>query len=109
MGGRVMLSGPCQRSGRAPTTSMRADAGVVISASHNPFGTTASRSSRRRLQAARPGEMEIESLIAAPTRPQAPTRAPVGPPTARRRPGRYVAFVKQTFPQDLSLEGLRIV
>ena len=24
-------------------------------------------------------------------------------------PGRYVAFVKQTFPQDLTLEGLRLV
>src|SRR5207245_3771652 len=39
MGGRVMLSGPIPTPAVAYlTTSMRADAGVVISASHNPFG-----------------------------------------------------------------------
>src|SRR6185436_8933411 len=39
MDGRVMLSGPIPTPAVAYlTTSMRADAGVVISASHNPFG-----------------------------------------------------------------------
>ena len=39
MGGRVMLSGPIPTPAVANLTqSMRADAGVVISASHNPFG-----------------------------------------------------------------------
>src|SRR3982751_1848812 len=38
MGGRVMLSGPIPTPAVAYlTTSMRADAGIVISASHNPF------------------------------------------------------------------------
>src|SRR5215510_3250980 len=39
MGGRVMLSGPIPTPAVANLThSMRADAGVVISASHNPYG-----------------------------------------------------------------------
>src|SRR3954469_533351 len=39
MGGRVMLSGPIPTPAVAQLTqSMRADAGVVISASHNPYG-----------------------------------------------------------------------
>ena len=48
MGADVMLTGPLPTPGIAfITSSMRADAGVVISASHNPFRTTASRSSPR--------------------------------------------------------------
>src|SRR5690606_29246176 len=39
MGGRVMLCGPIPTPAVANLTqSMRADVGVVISASHNPFG-----------------------------------------------------------------------
>ena len=52
MGGKCLLCGPVPTPAVAHLTlSMRADAGVVISASHNPYQTTASRSSARRLQA----------------------------------------------------------
>ena len=113
MGGRVMLSGPLPTPAVAHlTTSMRADAGVVISASHNPFednGIKIFASDGFKLPDA--AEAEIERLIESN---ELDSKRPRGRLVGRAErlddaPGRYVAFVKQTFPQDLSLEGLRIV
>ena len=100
-----MLSGPLPTPAVAHlTTSMRADAGVVISASHNPFednGIKIFASDGFKLPD--DAELEIERLIEGnELDKQAPARTPVG--RAERlddAPGRYVAFVKQTFPQDL--------
>ncbi|MDB4985942.1 MAG: Phosphoglucosamine mutase [Myxococcaceae bacterium] len=113
MGGRVMLSGPLPTPAVAHlTTSMRADAGVVISASHNPFednGIKIFASDGFKLPDE--AELEIEQLIETDALDKArPHGKHVG--IAERlddAPGRYVAFVKQTFPQDLTLEGMRIV
>jgi phosphoglucosamine mutase len=108
-----MLSGPLPTPAVAHlTTSMRADAGVVISASHNPFednGIKIFASDGFKLPDA--AELEIEQLIAADTLDH---NRPRGKQVGRAErlddaPGRYVAYVKQTFPQDLTLEGLRIV
>jgi phosphoglucosamine mutase len=113
LGGRVMLSGPLPTPAIAHlTTSMRADAGVVISASHNPFednGIKIFASDGFKLPDA--AELELEQLIASD---KIDTARPRGKNVGRAErlddaPGRYVAFVKQTFPQDLTLEGLRIV
>ena len=113
LGGRVMLSGPLPTPAIAHiTTSMRADVGVVISASHNPFednGIKIFASDGFKLPDE--AEQEIEDLIEGDKLDKKRARGRnVG--RAERlddAPGRYVAFVKQTFPQDLTLEGLRIV
>ncbi len=113
LGGEVLLSGPLPTPAIAHlTTSMRADAGVVISASHNPYqdnGIKIFGPDGFKL----PDEMEaeIEKLIfGSELDRQRPTGTRVG--RAERQddaPGRYVAFVKASFPSDLTLEGVKIV
>ncbi len=112
-GGRVMLSGPLPTPAIAHlTTSMRADAGVVISASHNPYednGIKIFGADGFKLPDA--AEEELEALIEGDA---LDSRRPTGKNVGRAErlddaPGRYVAFVKQSFPADLTLEGLRIV
>lgn len=113
LGGRVMLSGPLPTPAIAHlTTSMRADAGVVISASHNPFednGIKIFASDGFKLPDE--AELELEALIESD---ELDKHRPRGKHVGRAErlddaPGRYVAYVKQTFPQDLTLEGMRIV
>ena len=113
MGVDVLLVGPLPTPGIAfITTSMRADAGVVISASHNLFqdnGIKIFSSDGFKL----PDEVEahIEDLIfsdkMAALRPVA---AEVGKATriddAR---GRYIVFLKNTFPKEYTLDGFHIV
>lgn len=113
MGVDVLLVGPLPTPGIAfITTSMRADAGVVISASHNPFqdnGIKIFSSDGFKL----PDEVEahIEDLIfsdkMAALRPVADE---VGKATriddAR---GRYIVFLKNTFPKEYTLDGFHIV
>ncbi|NDY42838.1 phosphoglucosamine mutase [Dissulfurirhabdus thermomarina] len=113
MGVDVFLVGPMPTPAIAfLTTNMRADAGVVISASHNPFqdnGIKIFAGNGFKL----PDEVEarIEALMESdePLRAQ-PTGADVGKAfridDAR---GRYIVFLKHTFPKDLTLEGLRLV
>ncbi len=113
MGADVLLVGPLPTPGIAfITADMRADAGVVISASHNPFydnGIKIFAGNGFKL----PDEMEqkIEELIFSGTLDGVhPTGTEVG--KAFRiddAAGRYVAFLKRTFPEQLTLEGLKIV
>ncbi len=113
LGGEVLLSGPLPTPAIAHlTTSMRADAGVVISASHNPYqdnGIKIFGSDGFKL----PDEVEkeIETLIfGSDLDEKRPTGTRVG--RAERlddAPGRYVAFVKASFPNELTLEGVQIV
>ncbi len=94
------------------TFSMRADAGIVVSASHNPFednGIKVFSGDGFKL----PDETEerIEALMDDPAVVEAqPTGAGVGKAfridDAR---GRYIVFLKNTFPHHLSLDGLRMV
>jgi phosphoglucosamine mutase len=113
MGGRVLLCGPVPTPAVAHlTVSMRVDAGIVISASHNPYGDNGIKifgSDGFKL----PDEAEerIESLVA---RPELLGARKTGSSVGRAEKledarGRYVAFAKATFPRDLSLDGIRVV
>jgi len=113
MGVDVLLLGPMPTPGIAFIThSMRADAGVVISASHNPYqdnGIKFFKGDGFKL----PDELEahIESLLALPEFEETrPTAMDIGQAfridDAR---GRYISYLKSTFPKDLELDGLKIV
>lgn len=113
MGGHVLLSGPVPTPAVANLTqSMRADAGVVISASHNPFADNGIKifgPDGYKLPDAE--EAAIETLLEDPKLDTATyTGARVG--RAERledATGRYIVFTKSTFPKDLTLDGIRVV
>ncbi|NLV72811.1 MAG: phosphoglucosamine mutase [Actinobacteria bacterium] len=113
MGGVPYLVGVLPTPGIAfITESMRADAGAVISASHNPYqdnGIKLFSGAGFKLSDAQ--ETEIEELVFGGKLPDM-----VPPPHDMGRayrledaPGRYIVFLKNTFPRTLSMEGLKIV
>ncbi len=113
MGVDVLLLGPLPTPGIAfITSSMRADAGVVISASHNPYqdnGIKFFSGDGFKL----PDEIEahIENMMTDQEMEEArPTATDIGQAfridDAR---GRYISYLKSTFPKDLELDGLKIV
>lgn len=113
MGVDVLLVGPLPTPGIAfITSSMRSDAGIVISASHNPFQDNGIKIfSRDGFKLPDSLEKKIEELISTNGIDHLrPTAEEVGKATriddAR---GRYIVYLKNTFPKDLTLEGLRIV
>jgi phosphoglucosamine mutase len=113
MGVDALLVGPLPTPGIAfVTTSMRADAGVVISASHNEYQDNGIKFfSRDGLKLPDALELEIEDFIFNETGAagHVPTAAAVG--KAYRvddAQGRYIVFAKNSFPTELSLEGLKI-
>jgi phosphoglucosamine mutase len=108
----VMLVGPLPTPAIALLTrSLRADLGVMISASHNPFednGIKLFGPDGLKLSDAQ--EAEIEALMDAPNFIEG-LAAPNKLGRASRledAPGRYIESAKQTFPKGRSLEGLRI-
>jgi phosphoglucosamine mutase len=114
LGVDVMLTGPLPTPGVAfITSSMRADAGIVVSASHNPYqdnGIKIFGHDGFKLPDA--VEEELERLILEPAVVDkfVPTGADIG--KASRiddAKGRCIVHLKSTFPQALTLEGLRIV
>jgi len=113
MGGRVMLSGPIPTPAVAYlTTSMRADAGVVISASHNPFGDNGIKIfGPDGFKLVDEKECEIERLLEGTELDQKnPTGNAVG--KAERiddAVGRYVVYCKSTFPGSRTLDGVGVV
>lgn len=113
MGVDVLLLGPMPTPGIAfITRSMRADAGLVISASHNPYQDNGIKIfSRDGYKLPDAEEDEIEELITSGRiKDIRPTAAEIG--RAKRIDdalGRYVVFCKNTFPEDLSIEGMKIV
>src|ERR1700753_3600994 len=93
------------------TRSLRADLGVMITASHNPyedngikfFGPDGQKLSDE-------GENEIEALMAAGLEQGLAPSAQIG--RAKRiddSQARYIEFAKRTFPRTARLDGLRIV
>ncbi len=112
MGGRVMLCGPIPTPAVANLTqTMRADVGVVISASHNPFGDNGIKifgPDGFKLPDA--DEAEIEGMLEDPKLARGSTGSGVG--SAVRiddAAGRYIVYTKSTFPSDLTLNGVRVV
>lgn len=113
MGADVQLVGPLPTPAVAfLTRTMRADAGVVISASHNPYqdnGIKFFSYDGFKL----PDEVEArmeEMIFNGETDRERPTASHIG--KAFRIPdavGRYNVFVKSCFPRHLTLDGLRIV
>jgi phosphoglucosamine mutase len=112
MGGRVMLCGPVPTPAVANLTqSMRADAGVVISASHNPYqdnGIKIFGPDGFKLPDVQ--EEEIEELMESHELDQARvTGSAIGRAVKiEDARGRYVVFCKNTFPARLSLDGIKL-
>ena len=112
MGMDVILLGPLPTPAVAMLTrSLKADLGVVISASHNPFhdnGIKLFGPDGYKLSD------EVEARIEA--RLQREDGWTVAPPDRLGRAqkmedarGRYIEFVKSSFPKNLTLDGLKIV
>ena len=113
MGVDVLVVGPLPTPGIANiTSSMRADAGVVISASHNAFQDNGIKFfSADGFKLPDEIELRIENLIETNHIDSLrPTATEVG--KAFRiddAAGRYIVFLKNTFPQEMDLSGLKIV
>ncbi len=106
----VMLSGPMPTPAVAYLTrALRLQAGVVISASHNPYpdnGIKFFSGDGNKLPDAVEAEIEAELRQPLRCRPSAQLGK------ARRiedAAGRYIEFCKSTFPNSLDLRGLKIV
>ncbi|HTQ33854.1 MAG TPA: phosphoglucosamine mutase [Stellaceae bacterium] len=111
MGMDVVLVGPLPTPAIAMLTrSLRADIGVVISASHNPYADNGIKLfGRDGYKLSDEIEHTIESALE-----KGPSRraAPRDLGRAKRLDdagGRYIEFVKQSFPKGLRLDGLRVV
>ncbi|MDH4099192.1 MAG: phosphoglucosamine mutase [Nitrospirota bacterium] len=113
MGVDVLLVGPLPTPAIAfVTRSLRADAGVVISASHNSFEDNGIKFfSKEGLKLPDELEKRMEDLIFSGEIDQVrPTATEVGKAFRLNDvEGRYIEFAKNTFPRRLTLEGLRIV
>ncbi len=121
MGVDVLLCGPLPTPGIAfITQSMRADAGVVISASHNPYQDNGIKFfSRDGYKLPDETELRIERLVlGTPGDGNGSDDFHALRPTANRigkakriddAGGRYIVFLKSIFPRELTLDGLTIV
>lgn len=92
--------------------SMRADAGIVISASHNPYQDNGIKIfSGSGFKLSDEQEETIENLILSGKLPEMVPEAKEMGRAYRMEdaPGRYIVFLKNTFPRDLSMEGLKVV
>ncbi len=108
----VFLLGPVPTPAVAMLTrSMRADLGVMISASHNPyqdngikiFGPDGYKLSDEQ-------ELKIEALIDAPATDALASSSDIGRAKRIEDAGaRYIEFAKRTYPGESNLDGLRIV
>ncbi len=113
MGGHVEMVGVLPTPGIAYITeSMRADAGFVISASHNPYqdnGLKVFAGTGYKLSDEAEAAVEdlmlnadLASMAAAPHR--------IGSAhDLTDAMGRYIVFLKNTFPRNLSMEGFKVV
>ncbi len=113
MGVHVLQVGPMPTPGLAFLTSdMRCEAGAMISASHNSFEDNGVKFfSRDGFKLPDEMEAKIEELMHSD---ELSRQRPVGAEIGRAHriddaAGRYIVFLKKTFPKELSLEEMRIV
>jgi phosphoglucosamine mutase len=113
MGVDVLLVGPLPTPGIAfITRTLRADAGIVISASHNPFDDNGIKFfSGEGLKLPDDAERRIETLIESGEIDRLRPRAgEIGKAyRVNDAAGRYVEFAKGTVPKGLAFHGLRVV
>ena len=112
MGMDVIFAGPMPTPAVAMLTrSLRADLGVMISASHNPFQDNGIKLfGPDGYKLSYDTEEQIESMIEVEMQSALADAADLG--RAKRlddAEGRYIEFVKNTFPRGLRLDGLKIV
>jgi phosphoglucosamine mutase len=112
VGMEVLLLGPMPTPAVAMLTrSMRADLGVMISASHNPYDDNGIKLfGPDGYKLSDDAEQKIEVLIDSDMTKRLAKSAELG--RAKRIDGvhdRYIEFAKRTMPRNLSLEGLRVV
>lgn len=113
MGVDVLLVGPMPTLAIAfLTRSLRADAGVVISASHNPYQDNGIKFfSNQGFKLPDEVEARIEQLIVSDEiKHLRPTADAIG--KAYRigdAEGRYIEFVKRSLPRDLDFQGIKLV
>lgn len=112
MGADVLLCGPVPTPGVAYLTwSMRADAGIMISASHNPFEDNGIKIfGRDGHKLPDEVEQELEAILESGSL-DSRSAEPSSVGKAQRiddAVGRYTVFLKNCFPRELTLEGIRI-
>lgn len=113
MGVDVLFIGPLPTPGVAyATRSLRADAGIVITASHNPYSDNGIKFfGADGYKLADEIENRIEKLV---FRDESTVLRPSASQIGKAvriddALGRYIEYVKASFPKGLTLEGLRIV
>jgi phosphoglucosamine mutase len=111
MGMDVVLVGPLPTPAIAMLTrSLRADIGVVISASHNPYADNGIKLfGRDGYKLSDDLEHKIEAVLE-----KGPSHRAASADLGRAKRlddagGRYIEFVKQSFPKGLRLDGMRVV
>jgi phosphoglucosamine mutase len=111
MGMDVVLVGPLPTPAIAMLTrSLRADIGVVISASHNPYADNGIKLfGRDGYKLSDELESKIEQVLG-----KGPGKRALPGELGRAKRlddagGRYIEFVKQSFPRGLRLDGMRVV
>ena len=113
MGVDVLLVGPMSTPGVAfITQSMRADAGIVISASHNPYQDNGIKIfTEKGYKLSYQFEQEIEAIISSG---EINDIRPIAEEVGRAKRiddalGRYIVFCKNMLPADFTLEGMKVV
>ncbi len=113
MGVDVLLVGPLPTPAIAfITTAMRADAGVVISASHNPYQDNGIKIfGRDGFKLPDQEELRIEELIfSGKIDSLRPTASEIGKAfRVDDAQGRYIEYCKSVFPKGMTLDGIKIV
>lgn len=111
-GGKAILTGPLPTPGVAfVTQSMRADAGVMISASHNKFSDNGIKIfDREGHKLPDSVELELENMVLNPETIPVMLDNQLG--NAKRLDeviGRYIVKVKSAFSDEYTLDGMRLV
>jgi phosphoglucosamine mutase len=113
MGMNVTLVGPLPTPGIAfLTRTLRLDAGIVISASHNPFEDNGIKFfSSKGLKLPDELEKKIEELVLDDTLTRNRVKGPDIGKAYRLddATGRYIEYIKSTLPKGMTFEGMKIV